>query len=262
MSFQDNPLITYTIFGLSILGSVGFIVFIDGMLWVSRRTHSITLTSKIILFGTFFLLTSGVLLVYLSDASLRALPFWTGIDLAIFQTMSAMTTVGFNTYEYGALSPSALLIIILLMALGASPSGTGGGIKTTTITALYATMNSVIRNQKEISYFNRRIPVDRLNLAVATLFLYVLVLLAGLWLINLTDGQKHSFLSLLFESVSALSTAGVSTGITAELSNPGKLLICVLMFIGRVSPIAIGLSIIVNSHQTEETYLPEEDLAI
>ncbi len=260
--FKNNPVITYTIFGLSILGSLGFIVFIDGLLWLGKKSHSITLTSKIILFGTFSILIIGFMLVYLSDPTLRAMPFLTGFNLTLFQTMSAMTTVGFNTYEYGNLSQSGMLIIILLMALGASPSGTGGGIKTTTITALYATMNGVIHNRDKISFFNRIIPSDRLNLAVATLFLYVLILILGLWVINISDGHQHSFINLLFESVSALSTAGISTGITADLSSFGKVIICVLMFIGRVSPLAIGLSIIINHHNSTETFIPEEDLAI
>jgi len=201
-------------------------------------------------------------MVFFSDPSLQSQDLFKGINLALFQTMSAHTTVGFNSYDYGSLSSASLMIIMILMFIGASPSGTGGGIKTTSIVALYAVTRFVINKREEVTFLSQKIPKDRVYFAVASFSFYFVILFIGFWAILLLENEHFTFDKLLFECISALSTVGISTGITGDLGVPSKLIICVLMFIGRIGAITFGLSLVRNFHLEPHQFIPEEDIAI
>ncbi len=168
--------------------------------------------------------------------------------------MTASTTVGFNTYAIGDLSSGVLFLIIIMMLSGASPSGTGGGIKSTTITALYAVMVGTLRGKENITFANRTIPPDKVRLAATNFFFYIIVLGTGIFLLSLVE--EHPIFEVIFEATSALGTVGLSTGITGALTPLGKLLIIMLMFLGRVGPITFGLALM----KTEQTSTVKEEL--
>jgi trk system potassium uptake protein TrkH len=245
-SFQDNLLITNTILVLSILGSVGFIVLLDFWLKIIRQRKHVTLTSKLILVSTVVYIVVGTLLLYISDGLLIADGF-KGLKIAFFQLISAHTTVGFNNFPIENLKLGGLLIMIVFMIIGASPAGTGGGIKTTSVTALIGLLYSILRKRKHITFFKREIPTQKIYLAISSSIFYTAILLLGTWVVVQIDGDEMSFGKLLFECASALSTVGLSTGITADLSAANKLTICVLMFIGRLGVMTFGFALISQS---------------
>lgn len=245
-SFKDNSLVTTTILILSLLGSIGFIVFLDFWLKLIGKRKSITLTSKIILVSTFVLWMGATVLVYFSDRQLLT-NGWDGVKIAIFQSISAHTTVGFNNFPIGDLSMAAIFALIILMIFGASPAGTGGGIKTTSISALYAVLISILRRRKYVTFFNKEIPDSNIYLALASAIFYIFILVIGIWIILLKEGDTFGLSQIIFEVTSALSTVGISTGITNELSNASKIIISMLMFVGRIGALTFGFALISKS---------------
>lgn len=259
-AFKVNPLITNTILVLSLLGSIGFIVLLDFWLRLLGKRNGITLTTKIIIVSTFFLWITAALLIYFSDKTLLETG-WDGFMVAVFQSISAHTTVGFNNYDIGTLSTASIFIMIILMIIGASPAGTGGGIKTTSITALVAVLIAILKRRKNITFFLKEIPAANIYLAISSTIFYAFILIIGTWLMLTIDGYNFTLNQLLFEVASALSTVGISTGITAELSNWSKIIISLLMFIGRLGVLTFGLALI--SEAPLLTQKPKiEDIAI
>ncbi len=242
-SFKGNPMITTTILVLSLLGSIGFIVLLDFWLRLTRKRRSITLTSKIILFGTFLFWIVAAIIIYLSDIEFRSMG-WEGIKLATFQSISAHTTVGFNNYNIGLIGVGGIFVMIVLMIIGASPAGTGGGIKTTSITALIAVLLSILKRKERITFFNKEIPAPNIYLAVSSTIFYGFILFIGTWAVLMVDGNNFTFENILFEVASALSTVGLSTGITGDLSDLSKLIIAFLMFIGRLGVLTFGFALV------------------
>jgi len=259
-SFQDHSLITNTILTLSILGSIGFIVLVDFWLKIIRKRKRITLTSKIILVSTFLYILIGTILLFFSDGLLYAEGL-SGFKTAFFQLVSAHTTVGFNNYPIENLKQGGILIMIVIMIIGASPAGTGGGIKTTSITTLIGLLYSILKKRKHITFFHKEIPAQKIYLAISSSIFYTVILLLGVWIVLQIDGSRFSFDQLLFECASALSTVGISTGITADLSPANKVVISILMFIGRLGVMTFGFALISQSPLIREK--PEiEDIAV
>lgn len=244
--FHDHALVTNTILILSILGSVGFIVMLDFWLKIIKKREQMTLTSKIILVSTVGYIIVGTVLLFFSDGLLVSNGY-DGMKDAFFQLVSAHTTVGFNTYPIENLKFGGLLILIVIMVIGASPSGTGGGIKTTSITALIGLLYSILKKRPNITFFKKEIPAHKIYVAIASTIIYTVILLLGTWIVVQVDGSRFSFDKLLFETASALSTVGLSTGITAELSNGNKIILSFLMFIGRLGVMTFGLALIKQS---------------
>ena len=166
------------------------------------------------------------------------------ILFSFFQSMTALTTVGFNTVTVSTMSKSAIMLICILMIIGASPSGTGGGLKTTTFSAIWGLMKSTIRGDKNIRIWGARVPEDRVRTAVATLSFYISTLVVGTYLLALTE--NGTFLDIFFEAASALGTVGLSMGITTALTVLGKLVIILMMYIGRVGPLTFGAALYVK----------------
>jgi trk system potassium uptake protein TrkH len=243
---------------LSYLGAIGFIVFVDGWRCIIGKTKRLTLTSRIIITTTLWLSVAGVVLFFVAEPSIQNLPPHERIVAACFQVMTSITTVGFNTIPTGGLSPASLFLIIMLMVIGASPSGTGGGLKTTTFTAVFGMIRSSIRGQERVTFWGREIPEERMRLAIATIGFYVMALIIGCYLLALAE--NHPFEGLLFESASALGTVGLSTGLTGALSPIGKLIIIMLMFIGRLGPLVFGIALFLPSNKADGEI--KEDLAV
>lgn len=256
--FAGNFWLNLTIGVLSYLGAIGFIVCLDYWRMLRGEVKSITLTSKIILWATFWLSVVGTTIIFLVEPSIKSLPLDTRILSSFFQAMTAMTTVGFDTISIGGLSKASLLIIIILMIIGASPSGTGGGLKSTTFSAILGIMRSAMRGEKEVRFWGKVIPLERLWTAVAGLGFYLLALLIGTFLLLLTE--NFSFLELVFEASSALGTVGLSMGITAALSDVGKIVIILLMFCGRLGPLTFSIALFFKQGLKREEM--DSDLAV
>jgi len=242
---------------LSYLGAIGFIVFVDAWRRLVGKTDRITLTSRIILVTTAWVSLAGIVLVSVAEPTIQALPPYERLTASAFQVMAAITTVGFNSIPIGQLSQASLFLLIMLMVVGASPSGTGGGLKTTTFSALFGVIRSALLGRDKVTFWRKEIPEDRIRLAIASLGFYVGALIAGSYLLALSESQP--FEGLLFEAASALGTVGLSTGITAQLTPIGKLILVLLMFIGRVGPLTFGVALFLPSGPRRRG---KEDLAI
>lgn len=257
-NFQDHTFINTIIAVLAIAGSLGFIVITDLWYRISRKSNKLSFTSKIVIYGFIVLLTLGTAVTYFTEPLVNE----TGQNVlmkSFFQTMSAMTTVGFNTIATSNLSLPTMLLVIFLMYVGASPSGTAGGMKITTLTAMISVLKSRVLGQKKITFLNRKIPFERLYVATSTFILYTVLIFLFSFL--MTYSENASYEDILFEVASSLGTVGLSRGITGDLSNVGKFLIIILMFIGRVGVLTFGFALLARKLD-DKAILIEDDLAV
>lgn len=252
-SFLGNFWLNIVIGLLSLTGAVGFIVLVDVWRRVTGKIHHITLTSNIILRMSLCLLAIGTLLFLFTEPQVRTMAPESRITVSMFQAMTAMTTVGFNSLPIGSLATSSLLILLFLMIIGASPSGTGGGIKCTSFTALVGLIRSTMRGDTRVRFLGRVIPQRRVQAAVANIGFYLFVLILGIYALTLTESS--AFRDLFFEAASALGTVGLSTGITSTLTELGKIIICALMFVGRLGPLTFAIAL------SAKPLLPDDDIA-
>lgn len=257
MGFQDSILANLVISILAISGSLGFIVINDIWYRVSRKSKAISFTTKIIVYGFLTLLTLGTAVIYFLEPSIQSHQHQLG--LSFFQAMTAMTTVGFNTLDTGALSVPILLFVTFLMYVGASPSGTAGGMKITTLTAMLSILKSRLFGQHKITFLNRVIPLERLHVATSTFILYTILIFFFSFLLTFTE--TGSFEKILFEVASALGTVGLSSGLTGSLTVYGKVSMIILMFIGRVGVLTFGFALMMRKRE-ENTGAIEDDLAV
>lgn len=256
--YRGDPWLNFVVTALSYLGAIGFIVLHDVWTSCTRRKAHMTFTSQVILWSTLWITVAGTLLFALGEPTVRPLPFWERWGAALFQVMSASTTVGFNTVPIAPLSPASLMLLTLVMVIGASPSGTGGGLKTTTFSAVWAEMISVLRRREITTFLGRAIPEVRMRAAVASLMFYLLVLAGGIYAIALVESAPLE--DLAFECASALGTVGLSRGITGSLTPAGKWVLIALMFLGRVGPVVLGMAFFQPRPKTSEE--SSEDLAV
>lgn len=258
-AFRDDLGINAAICILSLLGALGFLIVHD--LWRSLRIWraELTFTSRIILISTAVIVVGATVAFNVEEDLVGRVGEPISWMRAFFQVVSASTTVGFNTVPIGELSGASAYLLLLCMLIGASPAGTGGGIKTTTVTACWAIMTSVLRQQECPTFLGRQIPDSRRRLAVATVLLYIMALSLGIYLLAIFD--RGDLFNQIFECVSALSTVGLSRGITAGLSDAGKLVVTGLMFIGRVGPLFLATALF-RAQPTAGRQAPPEDVII
>lgn len=250
--------INAVIAALSYLGAIGFIVCVDFWRMTIGKARSMTMTSRIILHATFWLAAAGTALFFLIEPSIRTMPPAERLLAAFFQCMTAMTTVGFNSISIGAISKAAMLLLLVLMVIGASPSGTGGGLKVTTFSAVLGVMRSALRGERQVTFWGKPIPAHRIQVACAILGFHLAALAAGAFLLDLTEAAP--FDAVLFETASALGTVGLSMGITSSLTAFGKIVVVVLMLCGRVGPLTLGMALFHRRGPAAEA--PDSDLAV
>lgn len=258
-AYSDNVMVNTTISILAIAGSLGFIVVTDFVLFLRKKKHQLSFTTKIVFYGFLILLSFGFIFFYGYEPTISNLEGNERVLAAFFQSMSAMTTVGFNTVDFGAFMLPMLLVTIFLMYIGASPSGTAGGMKITTLTAVIAIMKSRLRNSKHITFLGRIIPYERLYIATSSFIFYTSLIALGTFILTFTE--DFAFENILFEVASALGTVGLSTGITGDLSIIGKITIIITMFIGRLGVLTFGLAIWAR-HQNDLKTIPTGDIAV
>lgn len=259
VGFASNGAVCITIAALSYLGGIGFIVLADLWLWLRVPGRSITFTSRVIMVMTLGVFGGATLLVALFDANLAALPPTGRVLASAFTVSQAASTAGFNSVDIGALSESALLVLTTAMIIGASPAGTGGGVKNTTVSAMLATAWSTLRGHTRVTLLGHEIPPERLHTAATSATLYLCTLALGVLALSLCD--SHDLLRQSFECASALGTVGLSMGITAELGSSAKLVIIALMFVGRVGPLTAGLALL-KRRSAATRVLGQADLSV
>mgnify|MGYP002542429241 FL=1 len=248
--YSGNALITLTTAALIILGGLGYIVWWDVSRVIKNRKQnggrffkSLTLHSKIVLISTAFLLITGTALTlcfeYNNPLTLEGLPLTDKIQAAFFQSVTTRTA-GFASLPQENLTNPTAILSLLLMFIGGSPVGTAGGIKTVTAAVLLSITVSLISGKNSVSLFGRTISKQSVYKAVAvTVMSFSVMFVSTLLLSAVTNAPA---LDILFETVSATATVGLSRSLTGALNLLGKLIIIFTMYFGRVGPISIAIA--------------------
>ena len=257
MPYVTDIVINLTITTLIILGGIGFIVISDIL-----KARKLSLHSKLVITTTAILLIIGTLAVlfleYSNPKTLGPLSIGHKILASYFQAVTPRTA-GFNTVDTASMLAPTLIITMFLMFVGASPGGTGGGIKTTTFAVLVGTIRATLKGLKDTVMFRRRIPHETVRRAFTITTLACFVVVGAALLLEYFDG--FSLMESAFEVFSAFGTVGLSMGITPKLSSIGKLIIITVMFIGRVGPLTLALSLLIQQKEPRIEY-PKETISI
>lgn len=269
--FRDDVAVNLVITSLIILGGLGFFVLMELADYFKNRGNSafrkISLHTKITLTATVILIAGGTFFVFIFEKEnvLQGLPLKSKLLISYFQAVTPRTA-GFNTVDFGMLANPTLFLMLLLMFVGASPGSTGGGVKTTSLGVLTAVVISKFRGSDAAVCFKRTISSQTVlrvvslivvsSLAVVFITMALCITEAG-WLSH--KASRGFFLEILFETISAFGTVGLSMGITAGLTPLGKLIITFMMFIGRVGPLSVAVVMGQKEHFSRYSY-PEEEL--
>lgn len=247
-----NDLVTnLVISGLIITGGLGFIVLHE--IYNYRKTKRLSIHSKLVLLSTFMLIVVGTVLIMVSEYnhSLLQLPVEGKIMASFFQSVSPRTA-GFNTIDLNSLLLSTQLFIIFLMFVGGSPGSTAGGIKTTTFALLWLAIYAILRGKRDTELFRRSVETEGIFRALAITLLALFFIFLITFLISFS--HEIDFFKILFEVVSAMGTVGLSLGLTSDLSEFGRILIIITMFIGRLGPLTVGYAFIYQKRSPDLKY--------
>lgn len=258
MDFVDNPMLNFVIAALAYTGAIGFIVATDIWQRLTGKQKYLHFTTKIILEVTLWFAVVGTILLFVIEPSVQSMPPWQRLMASFFQVMTASTTVGFNTIDIGGLSAAIIMLMYVFMIFGASPSGTGGGLKSTTLAALLGLIKSTLKRRETVRIHKRELSQERLQIATASFAFYMVVLTAAM--ILLLASENAAFDVILFEAISALGTVGLSMGLTGDLTVLGKLIIILLMLMGRVGILTFGIAMAMHDESPEEE--KDDDLVV
>ena len=241
MSFVDDPLVIFTLAGLFIFGGLGFTVIGDVSANWTRGFRAFQLHTKIMLIATPALLLAGTMLFWLLEHNNQATmaPLTSsGQWLAAFFQSASARTAGFNSVDLAQYTQPALLVMIILMLIGAGSTSTGGGIKVSTFAVAFVATWAFLRQKKHVVMFKRTVSWSVVTKSLAIIVVSGAILTVAMFLLMLTE--KASFDKVLFETISAFATVGLTAGLTAELSEPGKYIMVVVMTIGRIGPLTLA----------------------
>lgn len=259
VSYVDSLAVNLVITALIIAGGLGFSVIIDLQHHALKkdRARKLNLHTKIVLVTTAFLLVLGFTVFYLAEynGAMRGFSIHRRILGSWFQSVT-LRTAGFNTIDLSQIGKASVLISIVLMFIGASPGSTGGGIKTTSFAVLTLSVISLLKGKRHISVFKRRIHEYNFREATGLIMLSITIILVVLFFLMLVE--PHAFDKLLFEAVSAFGTVGLTLGITPQLTVIGKLLITVLMYVGRIGPLTMIYAFSTKAKQININYAEEK----
>jgi len=241
-AFVGDPIVNLVITGLFITGGIGFTVIAD--LWYKKNFKKLSLHSKLMIVGTFFINMVAFLLIFVLEygnpATLGSLPLSDKLWGAYFQAVTPRTA-GFNSVDIGSITTPSILLMIVLMFIGAGSASTGSGIKVTTFIVMVLATITFLKGNSETVVFNRSIKQQTVIRALAIIVISCLFIFVVLFTLTITE--KAPFLVILFEVVSAFGTVGLSMGLTADLSPVGKEFIILMMFIGRIGPLTLAFTL-------------------
>ena len=240
-SFDRNPYVCFVISALIVIGGLGFFVWKD-LIDTKFRFKMLRMHSKAVIVTSGILILGGGLLIFLTELknpSSQENSTLYQIGNSMFQSVSTRTA-GFNTVDLSKLTHSTLFIMVLLMIVGGSPGSTAGGLKTTTLAILCASVISVFKRRKNVELFGRRLEESATSLALCVFAMYLVMCSAGTVVISTFDNIP--FINALFESASAIATVGLTTGITPQLGIVSSVFLMMMMFMGRVGSLTMLLA--------------------
>jgi trk system potassium uptake protein len=252
--FQGSPLTLLVTMALILIGGLGFLTLEEIALRrrgvLSGRLATLSIHSRLVLAVTATLVLGGAMLfaVFEWRLALGHLDLVDKLANALFMSVTPRTA-GFNTVDYAQTTEASSFLTILLMSVGGSPGSTAGGLKTTTAAVIFLLAWSRLRGRAVTSIWRRTIPEETIQRAVGLFVFGFGLVSAAIFLYTLTelglsgDAAAGRFLAYMFEAASAFNTVGLSMGVTPELSQPGRLLTVILMYIGRIGPLAFAAAI-------------------
>lgn len=251
MSYRDDTFVNIIIILLIVSGGLGFIVIYE--LFKIRKKgfsfYKLSLHTKVVLTFSAALITIGALFLFIFEfnVSMKGYNLYSKFLSSVFQSVTARTA-GFNTIDISAVSMPSLFILINLMFIGASPASCGGGIKTVTLAVVIAFIKSKVNDSANVNLFYNTLPFRIISKAIIIVVFSILVVVFFSFLVSIVELQNSSFsensgrfIEIFFEVVSAFGTVGLSTGITAELSSVSRVLLSIVMLIGRVGPLTLAV---------------------
>ena len=272
IKYRGDIIVNLVVMTLIIIGGVGFLVYeeiflkIKGFLF-RKKTPPLSLQSKIVLITSAALIVFGAIFIYLLESGniFSHMPFKDTVLASFFQSVTSRTA-GFNTIDLSLITNGTALVIIMLMFVGGSPASCAGGVKTTTFGIMTLLIISKMRGKNSVSAFHRKLPADTVAKAISLFFVAALFVFVMTVILEITETQgiftpemRDKFVSLFFETVSAFGTVGLSMGVTPSLTFAGKWVIILCMFVGRIGPLALALTVI--PEETEQLYdYPEESV--
>jgi len=266
--YATNPMVNIVTSLLIILGGIGYIVWWD-VLRLGRETkkrrhfRNLSLHSKIAISATLILILGGGLLIFLFEyhnpKTIGDMSLLDKLQVSLFQSVTTRTA-GFATVPQQDLTNASSLLCLLLMFIGGSPVGTAGGVKTVTIAVLAVSALATIREKQEVSLFHRNISRQAVKKAVAvTMMSFAIMFTATIALSAVTEADA---LDVLYETVSATATVGLTRNLTPSLNTAGKAIIIATMYLGRVGPISLALAL--NSKKKNQNIIknPTEEISV
>ena len=280
MGYAGNPGVNCVIMWLIVSGGLGFAVLIEGYRVVRSRLRGggraagrhqpLSWYARTVFGVTAFLILAGAVMIFCGEFIGGRYPGLSGADrvmAALFQSVTCRTA-GFNSLDIGQMADASLVIMVLLMFIGGSPGSCAGGIKTTTFRVLAAFGRAKMFGRKQVVVGRFAVDDDTVDRAVTLTIFAAGLVLGSVLLLCFTEGAvaPHAeaggrFLEIVFEVVSAFGTVGLSTGVTADLSPAGKLVIAMLMFVGRLGPI-LFLSVLQGFQEPLRYRWPEQNMMI
>jgi trk system potassium uptake protein len=277
MGFKGNWEVNLVFMTLIVVGGIGFSVFVEVKSYLVQRLtgrripkgKGISWYAKIVIRTSIILIVLGAAVIYFAEfvGYHRMVVTEDAVLTALFQSVTARTA-GFNTLDIGRMTNVSLMVLLFLMFIGGAPGSCAGGIKVTTLRVLAAAMWSQMRGQAQASIGKYAIRENAVKKAMVLFILASMIIFLAAFLLDFTEGGnkphlvvRGQFLEILFESVSAFCTVGLSTGLTAKLSVVGRWIIISLMFIGRLGPFVL-IAALQSVQETQHYRLPEETLMI
>lgn len=269
-NYATNPIINTVTSMLIILGGIGYIVWWDVMGLGKETTgkkhrgfRNLSLHSKIAITTTLILIVGGGILIFLFEynnpMTIGNLSFFDKIQISMFQSVTTRTA-GFATVPQQDLTNASSILCLLLMFIGGSPVGTAGGIKTVTIAILMVSALATIQNKQEVCLFDRNISKQAVNKAVAVSMMSFSIMFISTILLSAVSNADA--LDVLFETVSATATVGLTRDLTPYLDAAGKVIIIGTMYLGRVGPISLALALTYRKKHQNIIKNPTEEISI
>lgn len=269
-NYATNPIINIVTSLLIILGGIGYVVWWDLIRVLKTKTikkHGLwkylTLQSRAAILITAILILSGGILIFIFEyknpLTIGNLSLFDKLQVSFFQSVTTRTA-GFASVPQENLTNATSILSVMLMFIGGSPIGTAGGIKTVTIAILIATAISTVKNRNEITLLNRSISRQAVNKAVAVLSMsFITFFVSTVLLAFVTDASS---LDIVYETVSATATVGLTRNLTTSLNTIGKIIIILTMYLGRVGP--ISLAIVFGIRKTSPNIIknPTENISV
>lgn len=235
-SFMGDPIVNITVMTLIVSGGLGFIVLKE--IFNKKRWLDFSFHSKLVLTTTAILISLSATIMFFAEFSNAFLrfDFFEKFFASFFHVISARTA-GFNTIDITSLTNASIFGLCILMFIGGAPGGSAGGIKVTTISILFLSIRSILSGREQIEIFGKRVTpgqLTKITAIIAVSFFMVTVLM-----ITLMIFEEAPFKQVFFETISAFGTTGLSLGLTPNLSEIGKIIICLAMFLGRIGPLSL-----------------------